>query len=184
MIKHSQIRLAVISRFRKHGFKFSGNISRRHLATLINQVFGWGDVVKRSKGFNAKSKNILKRFYLENPDFPDDLTDFIDFEIEKPAKSRKKKKLEFCQTDDFLSSFEWRRVRMEALKSNDGRCECCGRGKHDGIVLHVDHIKPRKKHPELALEVSNLQVLCNECNHGKGNWDETDWRKRGSTPMP
>ena len=65
---------------------------------------------------------------------------------------------------------------MLALKENDGRCECCGRGRNDGIILHVDHIKPRKKYPELALDPKNLQVLCNECNHGKGNWDETDWR--------
>ena len=42
--------------------------------------------------------------------------------------------------------------------------------------MNVDHIKPRKKYPELALDKSNLQVLCEECNHGKGNWDETDWR--------
>ncbi len=43
--------------------------------------------------------------------------------------------------------------------------------------MHVDHIKPRRKYPELALSRSNLQVLCNLCNHGKGNWDETDWRE-------
>ena len=46
----------------------------------------------------------------------------------------------------------------------------------DGIKLNVDHIKPRKKYPKLALDVDNLQVLCNECNHGKGNRDDTDWR--------
>jgi 5-methylcytosine-specific restriction endonuclease McrA len=65
---------------------------------------------------------------------------------------------------------------MEALKKNNGFCVCCGRGVSDGIKLNVDHIKPRKRHPELALDINNLQVLCNECNHGKGNWDETDWR--------
>jgi 5-methylcytosine-specific restriction endonuclease McrA len=43
-------------------------------------------------------------------------------------------------------------------------------------VMHVDHIKPRSKYPHLALRESNLQVLCEACNLGKGNWDETDWR--------
>lgn len=43
--------------------------------------------------------------------------------------------------------------------------------------MNVDHIKPRKTHPHLALDPSNLQVLCDVCNHGKGNWDKTDWRK-------
>lgn len=82
----------------------------------------------------------------------------------------------FIISDAFLLSFEWRKVRYEALKKNNGRCECCGQGKIQGIVLNVDHIKPRKKYPELAMNINNLQVLCSPCNHGKGNWDETDWR--------
>jgi 5-methylcytosine-specific restriction endonuclease McrA len=36
-------------------------------------------------------------------------------------------------------------------------------------VMHVDHIKPRRKYPHLALVFDNLQVLCHDCNHGKGN---------------
>lgn len=82
----------------------------------------------------------------------------------------------FVKSDDFLQSYEWRKIRYDALKLNDGRCELCGRSKKDGIILNVDHIKPRKTHPQLALTLSNLQVLCGECNHGKGNRDSTDWR--------
>ena len=66
---------------------------------------------------------------------------------------------------------------MTVLKSRGARCECCGATPADGVRMHVDHIKPRRKYPELALTESNLQVLCEECNHGKGNWDETDWRE-------
>lgn len=33
--------------------------------------------------------------------------------------------------------------------------------------------------PDLALSMDNLQVLCGDCNHGKGNWDVTDWRPIG-----
>ena len=76
----------------------------------------------------------------------------------------------------FLESFEWRRVRMEALKKYGPKCQCCGARPADGAVMNVDHIKPRKFFPELALDVNNLQILCHECNHGKGNWDQTDWR--------
>ena len=42
--------------------------------------------------------------------------------------------------------------------------------------MNVDHIRPRKTHPELALAFENLQVLCGLCNKGKGNWCDDDMR--------
>lgn len=80
-------------------------------------------------------------------------------------------------SDKFLETFEWRRARMKALKRYGARCQCCGASPMTGAVMNVDHIKPRKLFPHLALSPDNLQVLCHECNHGKGNWDMTDWRK-------
>ncbi|MDX9707335.1 MAG: HNH endonuclease [Azospira sp.] len=77
---------------------------------------------------------------------------------------------------DFLATFEWRRVRMMALKKYGPRCMCCGATPEHGAVMNVDHIKPRRMFPQLALDIDNLQILCGECNHGKGNWDMTDWR--------
>lgn len=77
---------------------------------------------------------------------------------------------------DFLQTYEWRRVRMEAIKKYGPVCMCCGATKDTGAVINVDHIKPRKLFPQLALSLENLQILCHECNHGKGNWDMTDWR--------
>lgn len=77
----------------------------------------------------------------------------------------------------FFLTPEWRNLRYQALKRSHGKCECCGRSPAaHGIALHVDHVKPRSKHPKLALELSNLQVLCETCNLGKGNQDSTDWR--------
>lgn len=83
----------------------------------------------------------------------------------------------FEASDAFLQSYEWRRVRMEVLKARGRTCEACGASteKH-GVRVHVDHIKPRALYPQLALDKTNLQMLCEECNHGKGNWDMTDWR--------
>lgn len=77
---------------------------------------------------------------------------------------------------EFLSTYEWRRLRMEALKKYGPKCMCCGATPATGAVMNVDHIKPRKLFPALALDINNLQILCHDCNHGKGNWDQTDWR--------
>lgn len=87
---------------------------------------------------------------------------------------------EFIKSSEFLKTYEWRRVRKYILTKFDGKCMCCGKSASDDIILNVDHIKPRKTHPELALDKDNLQILCNECNHGKGNWNTTDWRDSAS----
>lgn len=97
--------------------------------------------------------------------------------IKPVQKTKPKAGTDYFASKDFLQSYDWRRLRMEALKLHGGRCQCCGASPRTGAVLNVDHIKPRKFYPELALSLDNLQVLCEECNHGKGNWDETDWRK-------
>lgn len=84
---------------------------------------------------------------------------------------------EFTASKDFLSTFEWRKVRQEAFLKYGNKCMCCGARPVGDVYLCVDHILPRKTHPELALELNNLQILCNVCNHGKGNWNTTDWRE-------
>lgn len=94
----------------------------------------------------------------------------------KPAPKAAFTQVEYTKTDHFLTSYEWRKLRMEALKKYGPKCMCCGATPATGAVMNVDHIKPRKLFPELALELSNLQILCHECNHGKGNWDQSDWR--------
>lgn len=79
-------------------------------------------------------------------------------------------------SNEFLMTYEWRKARMVALKYYGPKCQCCGATPKHGAVINVDHIKPRRLFPELALDIDNLQILCHECNHGKGNWDQTDWR--------
>lgn len=84
----------------------------------------------------------------------------------------------------FYASWEWRRLRMEALKRHGHRCQSCGATTEDitiygaKIRLVVDHILPLGKHWELRLDPENVQVLCDECNMGKGDWDTTDFRPR------
>lgn len=76
----------------------------------------------------------------------------------------------------FYTTEGWVKVRYEALKRSNKCCELCGAKSAKHSPLHVDHIKPRSKYPSLALDINNLQVLCDVCNTGKSNDDETDWR--------
>jgi len=95
----------------------------------------------------------------------------------RPANVKKSNPLPNVAKDSFLRTFEWRKVRMQALKKYGAKCMCCGATPATGAVMNVDHIKPRKLWPSLALDINNLQILCHDCNHGKGNWDMTDWRE-------
>lgn len=79
---------------------------------------------------------------------------------------------------DFYNSTTWRKLRYIALKNSGASCQCCGAKAGNGVQLHVDHIKPRSRFPELELCLDNLQILCGDCNIGKGAWDATDWRQK------
>jgi len=70
-------------------------------------------------------------------------------------------------SDKFFVSQEWRKFRFNFLKNTKRKCRLCG-ATPETAVLHVDHIKPRSIYPELAFDVNNLQILCADCNLGKG----------------
>ena len=98
---------------------------------------------------------------------------------DKPKrKTPKKQRAPSHKPDRFYSSWEWKRVRYEALKIHGRRCQCCGWQPGDTPHGHlvVDHIKPRRRFPALELSVDNLQVLCNDCNMGKGAVHQDDYR--------
>jgi 5-methylcytosine-specific restriction endonuclease McrA len=59
-------------------------------------------------------------------------------------------------------------LRYEVLKRDHFRCVLCGRSPavNPGVILHVDHNVPWSKGGETVIE--NLQILCSECNLGKG----------------
>lgn len=76
----------------------------------------------------------------------------------------------------FYESGKWKTLRYKVLLESNGCCKLCGRSTREhGVILHVDHIKPRSRFPNLAMEKSNLQVLCADCNFGKRNHDTVDW---------
>lgn len=78
----------------------------------------------------------------------------------------------------FYKSWRWKELRLIVLDKCGRRCCSCGATpRHDNqVVLHVDHIKPLRTHPSLALDISNLQVLCEDCNKGKSWYHSKDYR--------
>jgi len=57
-------------------------------------------------------------------------------------------------------------LRFEILKRDDYRCQMCGVTAKDGATLEIDHITPVSKGG--GNDADNLQVLCRDCNAGKG----------------
>lgn len=100
----------------------------------------------------------------------------------KPVKPEKRE----SRRSKFYKSWDWRTLRMEALKRHGAVCQCCGAKRGDvstagePIRICVDHIRPLATHWHMRLDPDNLQILCDECNMGKGAWDTTDWRDEGS----
>lgn len=79
---------------------------------------------------------------------------------------------------EFYESDAWRTLRYKVLRKFGFKCMACGArpGPGPNGALHVDHIKPRSKYPQLELDENNLQVLCRDCNKGKSNIYEDDLR--------
>lgn len=82
-----------------------------------------------------------------------------------PSKAHKR------ELQDFTAA------QKEAILKRDGyKCVICGRGKKDGVELHVDHIKPKDFGGEATIE--NGQTLCSQHNFIKKNLKQTETGKK------
>jgi 5-methylcytosine-specific restriction endonuclease McrA len=93
---------------------------------------------------------------------------------EYKSKSQKKK---------FYRSSNWETIRQQALKRDNYECQLCKaegkvhidsikvEGERKAIKLNVHHIKEIETHPELSLDIDNLQTIClyhHNVAHGRG----------------
>ena len=87
------------------------------------------------------------------------------------------------QTDEqkrkFYDSGAWKRVRKQVRERDNNECQECKRqgkvfiqtnvmnkkGTRRKIQLIVHHKKELVDHPELALEIDNLETLCVNCHN-------------------
>ena len=99
-------------------------------------------------------------------------------EIEQRRAEAEARRAAHDRRKNFYLSKPWRALRYRALRENAQKhsgtltCEACG---STAGPWHVDHIKPRSRFPELELVLANLQIMCADCNTGKGNTDALTW---------
>jgi len=78
---------------------------------------------------------------------------------------------EHKELDDFTPE-----QKEQILKRDGYRCVICGRGKEDGVELHVDHIKPKYLGGKSTIE--NGQTLCAQHNFIKKTLNQTETGKK------
>ncbi len=66
--------------------------------------------------------------------------------------------------------------KQEILKKDRYKCVRCGKGKEEGVELHVDHIKPKSRGGKAIIE--NGQTFCSQCNFIKKHMNQTETGKR------
>ena len=77
-----------------------------------------------------------------------------------------------ADSEKFYRSEAWtelKKVFKASLpRGQKHKCSCCGKICKS---VHVDHIVPISIDPSKRLDITNLQILCPECNRGKSNKD-------------
>mgnify|MGYP003564851842 FL=1 len=75
------------------------------------------------------------------------------------------------QGDDFTQS-----DKLKILERDNYKCVICGKGKAEGMELHVDHIKPKSLGGTNSIE--NGQTLCSQHNFLKKHLQATTTAKK------
>jgi hypothetical protein len=73
----------------------------------------------------------------------------------------------------FYATREWRDMRSAIIRRDGRVCQMCHRNIALARNLTIDHVQPRSKYPERALDPSNLRVVCRRCNSEKGTTETT-----------
>ena len=153
----------------------SARLTIKSLAPRLEALAGLDNVDQKGQLRITKALIALKPKL--GSDWNPELTiDLISLPRKKPSRQQQTtKKIDNAdhKVQRFYESYDWRRLRYAIIQKYGRECMCCGA---KNVQIHVDHIKPLRKNWDLRLDPDNLQVLCFECNHGKGNWDETDFR--------
>lgn len=142
-------------------FKNQKKIIRPFFKILPNSEVQFKRELKKTKRLQRRlsEQSIIKIIKEENRKLRSDLS--LLKSVGKPFK------------ESFYTSREWRSLRYKVLKLYGRVCMSCRASNKE---IHVDHIVPRSVDPSRELDLENLQILCVDCNIGKGNTDCHDYR--------
>jgi 5-methylcytosine-specific restriction endonuclease McrA len=147
-------------------------------------VFGLLAPCERVLGICPEHPSVRTRYWLIRR--LEQITEKIKFYVEPRGKFprqgaqswkplRPLQEAEDKRIQSFYGSYEWKQLRYATLRKYPLRCMCC---RNTDAILNVDHIRPIRKYWHLRLDPNNVQILCADCNRGKGNWDEADFRPK------
>lgn len=92
--------------------------------------------------------------------------DAVDKRVLEMAEERQK---QIEEAKRFYTSPEWKLLRKQIIKLHKNICKNCEKVLTEKSDITIDHILPRSKFPDNALEMENMQILCRSCNSSKGN---------------
>ena len=154
------------------------NISEKELFENIEAVWiSLGRQPKRNEMLRPISKYSERPYYNKFGTWRKALEAFVEFINSDNNQIQETEELERQTTTPELSGnepvfkhktkrFPNERLKVQVLMRDGNKCRLCGITL-TGENIHFDHIKPWSKGGETVLE--NLQILCAQHNHAKGN---------------
>jgi hypothetical protein len=126
---------------------------------------------QRGKQVSAKTwRELNANLTLSDSSLPAKRTD----ETEQPEAEKT-----IAEGRAFYRSEEWQKCRTEFLEGRERICAGCDLDLNVHGKLNVDHIAPLRHFWDRRCDLTNLQILCEECNELKGNKYPVDIRKVG-----
>ncbi|MDR0977951.1 MAG: HNH endonuclease [Endomicrobium sp.] len=150
---------------------------------------------------NITQKNLVKEFFIKNPNRDVEDAEIVDWltneykertgkvfrdpdrqvrslhqqgfliKIAKGIYRYDPEKVKIVELEDFTQ-----KQKEQILKRDRYKCVVCGKGRKDGVELHVDHIKPKYLGGKAVIE--NGQTLCAQHNFIKKNLKQTETGKK------
>lgn len=111
--------------------------------TCSHRELGYGQNYEK---LNVKKRKISKE---NNPQWQ-----------ENAVENYSKKICDQLQMTPLEIAMTWRRTKADCKRLDDYACQICGWEK----FLHVHHIHPKAKYPELFFDLGNLITVCTKCH--------------------